>query len=365
METCASIAAALADFAPDMLSEDYDNTGLLIGSPLQRVSKVLLAYEITEEVVREAVHEGCQLIITHHPLIFKSMKKLTEQSPEEKLIASLIRHNIGHIALHTNADNIPTGVNKALANQLGIQNFKILKPGKDKLYSLVVFIPDEAFDRVEAAIFDAGAGRIGNYSHCGYALSGTGSFLPLENASPAIGRIHQLERVSERRLEVIVPGRRLRTVLSAMLKAHPYEEVAHFIQPLQNTDPESGSGGIGYLSKPMNYLEFVQMAKNALKANLIRASNQHPDTVQKVAFCGGAGAFLIPYAKEQGADVFISGDIKYHDFFMADSSFGILDAGHCETEWMILNEIADYLNKKFHTFAVRISNVQTNPIKIL
>ncbi len=365
METFASIAAALSEFAPDMLSEEYDNTGLLVGNPSQLVSKILLAYEITEEVVKEALYEGCQLIITHHPLIFKSLKKLTEQSPEEKLIASLIRHNIGHIALHTNADNILTGVNKALANRLGIENFKILKPGKDKLYSLVVFIPDEAFERVEAAVFEAGAGRIGNYSHCGYALSGTGSFIPLENANPAIGRIHQLERVSERRLEVIVPGRRLRTVLSAMLQAHPYEEVAHFIHPLQNTDPESGSGGIGNLPKPMNYLEFVQMVKNVLKADVIRASKLHPDTVQRVAFCGGAGAFLIPYAKEQGAEVFISGDIKYHDFFRADPSFGILDAGHCETEWMILNEIADFLNKKFHTFAIQISNVQTNPVKIL
>ena len=365
MNTSATIAKALAEFAPDMLSEDYDNTGLIIGNPNQEVSKVLLAYEITEEVIKEALEEECQLIITHHPLIFKSVKKLTDQSADQKLIASLISNNLGHIALHTNADNVLNGVNKALADRLGVENYRILKPGKDKLYSLVVFIPDEAFDRVEAAIFDAGAGRIGNYSHCGYVISGTGSFMPLENANPAIGQINRIERVSERRLEVIVPGRKLRAVLSAIWQTHPYEEVAHFINPLHNVDPESGSGGIGTLPKPMKYQEFVQFVKDVLKSDVMRSSKHHPHTVQKVAFCGGAGAFLITVAKEQGADVFITGDVKYHDFFNADNTFGILDAGHCETEWMILNEFAAFLRKKFHTFAVQISNVNTNPIKIL
>lgn len=362
METFATVANALADFAPDKLSEDYDNTGLLIGDPIQEVSKVLLAYEITEDIIQEALKERCELIVTHHPLIFKPLRNLTEQTNEQKLITSLIRHRLGHIAVHTNADNIIYGVNKALAARLGIRQFKILKPGKDPLYALVVFVPDEAFDRVESAVFGAGAGHIGNYSHCGYSISGYGSFLPLENAKPAIGQINYLERVSERRLEVIVPGRRLRAVLTAMFQSHPYEEVAHFIIPLKNTDPESGAGGIGWLPEPMKYHDFVNFLKNVFNTKFIRSSIHHPNIVQKVAFCGGSGAFLIQTAKDQGADVFLTGDLKYHEYFLADKSFGVLDVGHYETEITILNEFAEFLKKRFPTFTIRISEVITNPI---
>lgn len=362
METVGAIAKYLEAFATNELSEEYDNTGLLIGDPSQLVEKVLIAFEITEEVVEEAIDNQCQLIVTHHPLIFKPLKRINPQSTEQRLIADLIRHGIAHIALHTNADNILHGVNKQLALKLGLGEYKILKPGKDRLYSVVVFIPIDAFEQVEAAMFDAGAGNIGNYSHCGYSLSGTGSFLPLENARPAIGQIHRLERVNEKRLEVIVPGRKLRQVLSAMLQAHPYEEVAHFVIPLQNVDPESGSGGIGLLPEPLEYEAFVKFVKQALELDFIRSSKQHPKIVKKVAFCGGAGAFLIPEARKQGADVFITGDVKYHDFFLADSTLGIMDAGHYETEVMIIKEFAEFLKKKFNTFAVRISNVKTNPI---
>ncbi|GCD77679.1 GTP cyclohydrolase 1 type 2 [Thermaurantimonas aggregans] len=362
METVGNIAKYLETFATNDLSEDYDNTGLLIGDPGQEVKNALIAFEITHEVIQEALSFDCQLIITHHPLIFKPLKKINRQIEDQRLVADLIRHGISHIALHTNADNIVHGVNKQLAKKLGLQDFKILKPGKDRLYSVVVFIPEEAFKRVEAAMFEAGAGHIGNYSHCGYSLSGTGSFLPLENAKPAIGEIHRLERVNERRLEVIVPGRKLRQVIAAMLEAHPYEEVAHFVIPLQNIDPESGAGGIGQLPEPMDYEDFAHVVKQALGLEFIRSSKQHPAVVKKVAFCGGSGAFLIPDARKSGADVFITGDVKYHDFFLADSSFGIIDAGHYETEIMIINEFAEFLKKKFNTFAVQISNVKTNPI---
>ncbi|MFN4298431.1 MAG: Nif3-like dinuclear metal center hexameric protein [Thermaurantimonas sp.] len=362
METLENIAKYLETLASNHLSEEYDNTGLLIGDPSQEVKNALIAFEITDEVIQEAINNDCQLIITHHPLIFKPLKKISRQVADQRLVADLIRHGISHIALHTNADNIVNGVNKQLAKKLGLQDFKILKPGKDRLYSVVVFIPDDAFERVEAAMFEAGAGNIGNYSHCGYSLSGTGSFLPLENAKPAIGEKHRLERVNERRLEVIVPGRRLKQVITSMLEAHPYEEVAHFIIPLQNVDPESGAGGIGLLPEPMEYEAFVYFVKHALGLNFIRSSKQHPPVVKKVAFCGGSGAFLIPDARKIGADVFITGDVKYHDFFLADGSFGILDAGHYETELMIINEFAEFLKKKFNTFAVRISNVKTNPI---
>ncbi|GCD80284.1 Nif3-like dinuclear metal center hexameric protein [Schleiferia thermophila] len=361
MEKLKNILASLSTHIPDSMSESYDNTGLLIGSDDMEVHKVLVAYEITNEVIDEAISLGCQVILTHHPLIFKPLKKITGQNEVQRMVKRMIKSGLAHIAVHTNVDNIVSGLNKSLSDQIGLTNFRILKSGKDRLFSLVVFVPKGDFEKVEQSIFKAGAGHIGKYSHCGYSVDGKGSFLPLEGSNPAIGQLGQLERVDEKRLEVIVPGRKLTSVLSAMKKAHPYEEVAHFIIPLENVDPESGSGGLGELSQAMDFDDFIVHLKSVLNLKSIKISVKHPEKIQKVAICGGSGSFLIQEAKASGADVFITADVKYHDFFEADDSFGIIDPGHYESEIMIVNEFAKFLEKNFHTFAVLLSKVNTNP----
>lgn len=351
--------------APLVLQESYDNSGLLIGDASKDISKVLISLEVTNEVIDEAIKGKCELIISHHPLIFKPLKRLTNQSLTESLVVKAIKNDISIYAIHTNLDNISHGVNDILANKLGINNAQILSPSASKLKKLICFCPTKHTEQVREAMFIAGAGHIGNYDSCSFNLEGKGSFRALENANPFIGEKGNIHFEAETRIETIVPDYKINDVVKAMINAHPYEEVAYDIYPLENQSLLTGAGMIGELDEEMEIKDFLHFVKETLNAKYIRHNELIKRKVRRIAVCGGSGSFLINRAYNHKADVFITSDIKYHDFFDHQGEMTIVDAGHFETEKFTKELIHTYLKEKFPNFAVQISETGTNPVLFL
>jgi len=363
--TVHEITSYLEQIAPLGLQESYDNSGLLIGSPNQKADKTLITVDVTEEVVKEAIENNCNLIISHHPIIFKALKKIDYQSDIGSIITKLIKADIAVYAMHTNLDNMLDGVNGILAQKLGLSNLKILSPKKDTLNKLVVFCPTDYVNNVRQAIFNTGAGNIGNYSSCSFNSEGYGTFMALEGTNPFVGDIGKLHNEEEVKIESIVPSYLIKQVISAMISAHPYEEVAYDIYPLLNKQFNIGSGIIGELKQETEINEFLINVKEQLDAPYIRHSQLLEKKVKKIAICGGSGSFLIDDAYRAGADVFITGDVKYHDFFEHKGEMTIVDAGHFETEQFTKELIYSRLMRKFPNFALQISKARTNPIYFL
>ncbi len=352
----------LEEWAPPAYQEDYDNARLLTGNKNAPVTGVLIALDCTEAVVEEAIQKGCNLIVAHHPIIFRGLKKLTGENYIERTIIKAIKHDIAIYAIHTNLDAVNTGVNFKIAERLGLSNTRILRPKSHTLSKLTTFIPKDNTETVMAALHAAGAGMIGNYKNCSFRLAATGTFLPSENANPAIGMAGQLEKVAEDRVEVIFPSHLHQKVLSALFSVHPYEEVAYYLHNLANTDITSGSGMIGELEKPMHIQDFFSHLKNRMNAAMIRHTEIVHDTVQKIALCGGSGSFLLGDAIREKADVFLSADFKYHEFFDAENQLIIVDIGHYESEQFTKELINNKLVQKFTNIALHFTEVNTNPI---
>lgn len=344
------------------LQESYDNSGLLIGDPNQDIHKILITLDIIEETIEEAIHGNFDLIISHHPIIFKGLKSLSGKNPEERAIIKAIKNDISIIAMHTNLDNVNHGVNSRIAKKLNVINTKILSPISGNLKKIVVFVPTAHLSEFRQAIFDAGAGYIGEYDQCSYGLNGTGTFRAGENAHPYVGKIGELHEESEVRFETIFPQQLQGKIIQTIHKNHPYEEVAYDIYPLENENPQIGAGMIGELKEALPEKEFLTMLKEKMQTDCVRHTKLRNKNIRKVAFCGGSGSFLIGTAKTQNADIFITGDVKYHDFFMANENMMIADIGHYESEQFTKELIHDFLIKNFPKFAVQISEHQTNPI---
>ncbi len=359
------ITGYLEKLAPISLQESYDNSGLIIGSPQTNVEKVLITLDVTERVIEEAIFEKCGLIIAHHPIIFKGLKKLTGSNLTEKLVLKAIKSDIAIYAIHTNLDNIPGGVNGILAEKLGIKNTKILSPKKGGLIKVVCFCPSNHVENVQQAMFSAGAGNIGNYDSCSYLSSGTGTFRALEGSKPFVGKAHQLHKEEEYRIETIVPEYRLASVINGMIQAHPYEEPAYDIYSLNNKNSAIGSGLIGELEHATPIDEYLQLVKQSLGTKYIKHNKLIDRPVKKVAICGGSGSFLIDAAARNKADLFITADIKYHDFFEHTGNMTIADAGHFETEQPVKELLYSLLKKNFPNFALQISKESANPISFL
>jgi dinuclear metal center YbgI/SA1388 family protein len=359
------ITTYLEELAPVPLQESYDNSGLLVGSPALEVSGVLIALDMTEEVLQEAIERKCNLIITHHPVIFNGLKKLTEQSSTERIIAAAIRKHIAIYAIHTNLDNVHQGVNRILSEKIGLTDLRILSPKEDLLSKLVTFCPTAKADEIREALFEAGAGQIGNYNSCSFNLEGTGSFRGSEDSNPYVGEKGKLHFEKETRIEVIFPRFREGKVIHALLTAHPYEEVAYDIYPLSNKMPLVGAGMLGTLPKAMDELQLLNHIKKVTGTGCIRHSPLTGRRVKKVAVCGGSGSFLITRAMKEKVDVFLTGDIKYHDFFLPDGKMLLADMGHHESEQFVKELIYSVLNKKIPNFAVLISKANTNTVNYL
>lgn len=347
---------------PKHYQAEYDNTGLLCGEPGAQVQSALISLDVTEEVVDEAIAGKSGLIICHHPVIFGGLKRLTGSTMAERAIMKALRNNVAIYAAHTNADFISGGINTRLANELGLQNVKILAPQKGKLFKLVCFIPREQADKVRQAVFAAGAGQIGNYDSCGYNVEGKGSFRANEEANPFVGKQGELHYEEELRFETIVPAHLLHQARDAMLQSHPYEEPAYDIYPLENSYPLAGAGAIGQLKEAMNEKAVLDLIKEKLPVRLIRHSPLTGKEVKKIALCGGAGSDLIRTARAKGADIYITGDVKYHQFFEAEGNMVIADIGHGESEKISMQIFYDLISKKMPNFAVRLTKQDTNPI---
>ncbi len=358
------IVKALDEFAPLSLQESYDNAGLIVGAYDDDVSKALISFDVTEEVVDEALREGAGMIISHHPVIFGGLKKLNGSNYVERVVIKAIKNNIALYAAHTNLDNLPKGTNRPLALKLGLKNLKVLEPQGKSLLKLVVFVPESHADKVRTAIFDAGAGVIGNYDRCSFNAHGQGSFRAGENTNPFVGEQGSQHFEDEVRIETILPAYLKGKVISAMLAAHPYEEVAYDIYMLENKTYISGAGLIGSLEKETEALDFLRKLKE-ITGGCIRYTPLVKNKVKKIALCGGSGAFLIKKAKAAGADVYITGDVKYHEFFDAEDKMIIADIGHYESEQFTKDILYEFIKEKFPTFAVQKSGIVTNPVNYL
>ncbi|MBL7843187.1 MAG: Nif3-like dinuclear metal center hexameric protein [Cyclobacteriaceae bacterium] len=355
----------LESMAPRSYQESYDNSGLLTGSPDQAVKGILVSLDCVEAVVEEAIKLNCNLIVAHHPIIFKGLKKLTGSNYVERTIIKAIKNDIAIYAIHTNLDNVHTGVNKKIAEKIGLQNLKILAPKPNTLSKLVTFIPLTDSEAVLAELYKAGAGQIGNYKNCSFQVTGTGTFMPNDQANPHIGKVNQQELVNEIRAEVIFPSHREAQIIQTLKKAHPYEEVAYYITTLNNENQEVGFGMVGELENEMEPTVFLRHLKKSMELKVIRHTPILEKPIRKVALCGGSGSFLLPAAIHSGAQVFITADFKYHEFFDADNQIIIADIGHYESEVFTKDLLTDILKEKFPTFAVNFSGTSTNPVRYL
>jgi dinuclear metal center YbgI/SA1388 family protein len=363
--TIKDIADHLEAFAPPAYQEAYDNCGLLTGDRSDQVKGILITLDCTEPVVDEAIARGCNLIVAHHPIIFKGLKKLTGGNYVERTLIKAIKNGIGIYAIHTNLDNIDTGVNRKICEKIGLINLSILSQKTQVLTKLETFIPSEHAGNVLTALYAAGAGQIGNYDHCSFSVTGQGTFRPNEKAKPAIGKKLVQEVVTETRVEVIFPSYLQSKVLQALKKAHPYEEVAFYLTSLNNPHQEVGSGMIGELAAPLEPSDFLRRLKISMDLKVIRHTRLIDQPIKKVAVCGGAGSFLLADARRSGAQAYISADFKYHEFFDAEDELIIADIGHYESEVFTRELLGEVLTKKFPTFAINFSTTVTNPISYL
>ncbi len=359
-----TITDLIESIAPLSYQETYDNAGLILGSNNKEIEKAIICIDVTEDLLNEAIEKNCQLIVSHHPLIFKGIKKINGANATERIILKAIQHDIAIYAAHTNLDNVKEGVNAILAEKLQLKNIRILQPKRSILHKLVCFCPTSHAEAVRNALFEAGAGHIGNYDNCSFTSSGQGSFRASEAAHPFVGKINQLHTEPEIRIETIFPGFLENKLLKALFASHPYEEVAYDIYTLENENQSVGSGMIGEIENEDESI-FLQKIKNISNAKCIRHTSLLGKTIKKVAFCGGSGSFLIKDAIAAGADIFITGDVKYHDFFEAENKIIIADIGHYESEQFTKELLYSIITNKFPNFAVLISEKDSNPIHYL
>ena len=363
--SCQTIVNLLEGYAPKKIAEEWDNVGLQIGSPSQSVSTVYLSLDLNEAVLDEAAALGAEMLVIHHTPFFKPLKNLRTDLPGGKLIQKIVQQGINLYTAHTNLDATVGGVNDVLASKLGLQQVELLTESwQEKLYKLVVFVPIEFTEKVRNAICQVGAGWIGNYSHCTFGIMGTGTFLPLEGTQPFIGHKGKLEKVDETRIETIIPESRLSRVVKAMLKAHPYEEVAYDLYPLANEGKKAGIGRIGYLSNTVRLKEFIDLVKEKLALSMVRYCGDLEKKVEKVALCGGSGASYISRAAFLGADVYLTADLKYHEAQDALArGLALVDAGHYGTEQPVIATVAAYLQQELikNEVKVYVSQINSDP----
>jgi len=356
------ITSFLESVAALSLQESYDNAGLLTGNSNWECTGIITSLDATEEVVLEAIEKKCNLIVAHHPIIFGGLRKITGKNYVERTIITAIKNDIAIYAIHTNLDNVLHGVNAAIADKLGLINRKVLQPKNETLKKLFTFVPVEQAENVRSAIFEAGAGHISNYSECSFNTPGEGTFNPGEGASPFTGKIGERHTEEEVKMEMIFPAWLENKIIIAMIAAHPYEEVAYDIIALDNRNQQVGSGLVGELAEPLSETGFLQLLKEKFDLSVIRHTPLLNKPVKKIALCGGAGSFLIGAAVATGAGFYITGDIKYHEFFDANGRLVIADIGHYESEQFTIDLLFDLLSQKFLTFAVLKTGVKTNPV---
>jgi dinuclear metal center YbgI/SA1388 family protein len=352
----------LEDLAPVNSQEVWDNCGVQTGDVTLDCSGILVALDCTEAVVLEAISKGCNLVITHHPLIFKGLKQITGKNYVERTLLLAIKNDVTLYAIHTNFDVWRFGVNHEIANRLSLIDQRIFVPATDSLVKVEVYVPSENSSEVQEAMFNAGAGRVGDYSDCSFQSAGLGTFVPNASAKPFVGEAGITEKVNEVKIEAIVARHSLNAVIKAMLSTHPYEEVAHHIIPTVNKNNYQGLGMIGTFETAKTVEEFLILVKNTFGGTL-RYTGNIENKIKTIALCGGAGASFISNAKASKVDAYLTADVKYHEFFDAENALLLVDIGHFESEQFTSHRIVSLLKEKFTNFAVHLTDTHTNPIK--
>ena len=355
----------LESLAPLFLQEDYDNSGFITGNKNWNLKNVLVCIDCNEEVVDEAIAKSCNLIVAHHPIVFNGLKSIVGKNYIERTIIKAIKNDIAIYAIHTNLDNIKDGVNSTIANKIGLENRKILRPRKDVINKLSFYCPVSDTQRLKKLLWDSGAGNIGNYSHCSFSSIGQGTFMGNDDSKPSLGQKNVLHKEKEEKVEMIIPSQLQNIILDTLFSEHPYEEVAYEIHHLENINQDIGSGMFGKLKTPMKTNDFLMQLKKVMQTDCIRFTKLNKEYIETVAVCGGSGSFLLDDAKKAKADIFITGDFKYHEFFDAEDDIIIADIGHYESEQFTKELICEILNKKFTKFATHLSSINTNPINYM
>ena len=354
---------SLNNFFPPALKETYDNVGLLVGNPSQKISGVLVSLDVTEAVLDEAIAENYNVIVSHHPVIFSGLKSITGKNYTERIVIKALKNDVALVAIHTNLDNMLLGVNQKICEKIGLENTQILLPKQGILQKLVAFVPETHAEVLKNALFAAGAGEMGDYTNASFSSVGIGSFLPNVGAKPFLGEVGRLQQVAETRVEVVFEQYKEKRVLKAFFETHPYQTPAYDLIQLTNTVAHIGSGMVGSLPQPMPEVAFLEHIKKQFGVKMVRHTALSNQKISKVAVCGGSGSTLLTNAIAAKADVYISADFKYHQFFDADSKILIADIGHYETEQFTCEIINDFLSKKMSNFApTKITKINTNPI---
>lgn len=343
-------------------AEDFDNVGLLCGNPEREVTGILVCHDALETVILEAVEKEVNFIVTFHPIIFNALKSLTGKNYVERAVLNAIENKIAIYAVHTAWDNDYYGVNYRICEELGLQNQEILMPKKNSLKQLAVYIPPDHADAVKQAMYEAGAGNIGFYDQCSFTVKGKGSFRPLPGADPYSGEIGKMETAAEELVSVIFESYKKQQIVSAMMSAHPYEEIAYQVFTVENENQYAGLGRFGDLPEPMPEPDFLNFVKDKFGLKFIRHSELTGKTIKRVGVLGGSGAGGISAAMAKRCDAYLTGDLKYHDFFRAEGSILLADIGHFESEQFVTQQLFELLSEKFPKFAVLKSEKNTNPV---
>ncbi|WP_299387198.1 Nif3-like dinuclear metal center hexameric protein [uncultured Lacinutrix sp.] len=353
----------LEDFAPLAYAEDFDNVGLLVGDKNTKLTGVLVTLDTLEAVVDEAIKNNCNLIVSFHPIIFKGLKKLTGKTYVERTVQKAIKNDIAIYAIHTALDNHINGVNDMISEQLGLSNRKILIPQAQTIKKLTTYVPKDEAENLRQALFNSGAGTIGNYSNCSFNIEGVETYKGNENSNPTKGNKENIHFEKETQINVTFAKHLEAKILDTLFKNHSYEEVAYEITTLENKNQNIGMGMVGDLAKPMSETEFFDFLKTKMNTKNIRHSSFLNKPVQRIAVLGGSGSFAIQAAKSAKADVYVTSDLKYHDFFSAESNIILADIGHYESEQYTKNGLVAHLTKKISNFAIVLSTTNTNPVK--
>ena len=359
------IISALERFAPLPLQDGFDNAGLQIGLTDVEATGALLCLDVTESIIDQAIEFGYNLIISHHPLLFKGLKSITGKDYIEHCVIKAIKHDIVIYSAHTNLDNAFGGVNYKIAEILGLENIQALQPKDNMLLKLVTYVPTEYSNGVRSALFNAGCGSIGNYDSCSFNQTGEGSYRALDGANPFIGNLNELHFEKEVKIETILPTYKKNEVIKALMASHPYEEPAYDFYTLLNDCQQVGSGIIGDLMNPINEIDFLEIIKEKFKVESLKHNSLTGKAIRRVAVCGGAGSFLLPQAIRNGADIFITGEIRYHDYFGHDNEILMAEIGHYESEQFTNDLLYSIISESFPHLSVQITNINTNPIKYL
>ncbi|MCT2560817.1 Nif3-like dinuclear metal center hexameric protein [Chryseobacterium herbae] len=360
--TISEVISKIEHRIPLQQAEDFDNVGLLCGSPDRNVSGILVCHDALENVVDEAIQKNCNLIVCFHPIIFSGLKSLTGKNYVERAVLKAIENKIAIYAIHTAFDNDFFGVNHGICSQLGLKNLKILQPKKNNLKQLTVFVPKDHSEQVKEALFSAGAGNIGFYDECSFTLNGNGTFRPTEGSNPFSGQQDVRENADEDMISVIFESYKQGRIISALKAAHPYEEVAYQVYQLENENQHIGLGMYGDLEEGMDEQDFLRFVKEKFGLELIKHSDFTNKKIKRVGVLGGSGASGIKAALSQKCDAYLTGDIKYHDYFLAESKMMICDIGHYESEQFVTQQLFEILSQKFSTFAISKSIEKTNPV---